>query len=73
MTFWMILSVILLSLLMMLISTLNVSRRLTCGKLELPSELASDLRNTLDWGMKRIVVFNAEKVNLFRLTGLVTL
>ena len=64
MTFLMMLSVMLLSMLMMLIYTLNVSRRLICGKLELPSELASDLRDTLDVGMKRIVLFNAEETEL---------
>ena len=64
MTFLMMLSVMLLSMLMMLICTLNVSRRLICGKLELPSELASDLRYTLDVGMKRIVLFNAEETEL---------
>ena len=64
MAFLKMLSVILLSMLMMLMSTLNVSRRVICGKLELSSELVSDLRNTLDWGMKRIIVFNAEKTEL---------
>ena len=67
MTFLMMLSVMLLSMLMMLSSTLNMSRPLICTKLKLPSELASDLRDTLDLGIKRIVVFNAEETELFSL------
>ena len=43
MTFLKILSVMLLSMLMVLLSALNVSRHLICGKLELVFELASVL------------------------------
>ena len=43
MTFLMILSVMLLSMLMVLLSALSVSRHLICGKLELVFELASVL------------------------------
>ena len=41
-------------------------------QLELVSELESDLRDTVDWGRKLLVDFNAVKLNWFRLTGLVT-
>ena len=61
MTFLMTLSVILLSMLMILLFALSVIRHLICGNqyLELVSELESDLRDTLDWGKKWLVDFNA--------------
>ena len=41
---------------MILLSTLNVIRHLICGnKLELASELESDLQDTVDWGRKWLV------------------
>ena len=36
-------------------------------QLELASELVSDLRDTVDWGRKWFVDFNAGKTQLFRL------
>ena len=42
-------------------------------QLELVSELESDLRNTEDRDRKWLVDFNAGKLSLFRLTGLITL
>ena len=64
MTFLIMLSVMLLSRLMILLSTLSVRRYLICGKLELPLELASVLRDTLEWGMKWVVVSIAGKTEL---------
>ena len=60
----MMLSVILLSMLMILLSTLNVSRHLICGKTRIASELEYDLRHTMDWGRKWLVDFNAGKTQL---------
>ena len=57
----MMLSVILLSMLMILLSTLNVIRHLW-QQLELASELESDL--TLDWGKNWFVDFSAGKTQL---------
>ena len=57
MTFLMMLSVILLSMLMILLSTLSVIRQ----QLELASGLESDLQDTVDWGRKWLVDFNAGK------------
>ena len=37
------------------------------------SELESDLWDTVDWGRKWFVDFNARKLNWFHLTGLITL
>ena len=49
---------VILSVLMIPLSTLNLIRQ----QLELASELKSDLRETLDWGMKWLVFnFNAGK------------
>ena len=45
---------------MILLSTLNVIRH----QLELASELESDLRETVGWGKKLLVNFNAEKTLL---------
>ena len=45
-------------------------------QLQLPSELESDLWDTVDWSRKRLVDFNAEKThfsNLFHFNGLTTL
>ena len=58
-------SIILLSVLMILPSTLNVIRHLICGnKLELACELESDLQDTVGWGRKWLVDFNAGKSQL---------
>ena len=40
-------------------------------QLELASGLKSDLRDTVDWDRKWLVDFNAEKLNWFRLAGLI--
>ena len=45
---------------MILLSTLNVIRH----QLELASELESDLRDTVEWGKKLLVDFNAGKTLL---------
>ena len=42
-------------------------------QLELPSELQSNLRDTVDWGKRCFVDFNAGKTPWFRLTGLITM
>ena len=63
MTFLMMLYVILLSMLMILLSTLNVIRHLW-QQLELACDLQSDLRGTLDWGRNWLVDFNAGKTQL---------
>ena len=56
MTFLIMLSVILLSMRMIILPTLNVIRHLICAdlwqQLELASELEPDLRDTVDWGRK---------------------
>ena len=59
MTFLMMLSVILLSILMILLSTLSVIWQ----QLKLDSELESNLRETVDWGRKWLD-FNAGKTQL---------
>ena len=41
--------------------------------LELASELESDLRDTVDWGRKLLVISMLEKLNWFCVTGLITL
>ena len=70
MTFLIMLSVILLSMRMRMIilPTLNVIRHLICAdlwqQLELASELEPDLRDTVDWGRKWHVDFNAGKTEL---------
>ena len=56
MTFLMMLSVTLLSMLMILLSTVNVIKHLNW--------LESKLRNTVDWGRKWLVDFNAGKAQL---------
>ena len=63
MSFLMMLSVILPSMLMIPLSTLNAIRHLICD-LELASELESDLRDTVDWGRRWLVDFNAGKTQL---------
>ena len=50
--------------LMILLSTLNVTRHLIWQQLELASELESDLRDTVDWGRKWLVDFNAGNTQL---------
>ena len=57
------LSVILLSMLTILLSTVSVIRHLW-QQLELASNLESDLRDTVEWGRKRLVDFNAGKIQL---------
>ena len=42
-------------------------------QLELASELESDLRDTVDWGKKWLVDFNAQKLSWFRLISLITM
>ena len=71
MTFRTMLSVILLSMLMMLFSIESVIRSLISDQasdpwqqLELIFELESDLRDTVDWGKKWVVDFNAGKTQL---------
>ena len=71
MTFRTMLSVILLSMLMMLFSIESVIRSLISDQasdpwqqLELIFELESDLRDTVDWGKKWVVDFNAGKTHL---------
>ena len=64
MTFLMMLSVILLSMLMILLSTLNDQASDLWQQIELPSELESDLQDTVDWGRKWLVDFNAGKTQL---------
>ena len=57
MVFLMVLSVILLTMLMILLSILSVIRHLIC-------QLKSDLEDTVDWGKKWLVDFNAGKTQL---------
>ena len=71
MTFRTMLSVILLSMLMILLSIQSVIRYLIsdqasdpCQQLELIFELESNLRNTVDWGKKWVIDFNAGKTQL---------
>ena len=71
MTFLTMLSVILLSMLMILLSIQSVIRHLISDQLsdpwqqlELISEHESDLQDTVDWGKKWIVDFNAGKTQL---------
>ena len=66
-TFLMMLSVILPSMLMILLSTVNVIRHLICGSnwyLVLVSKIKSDLQDTVDWERKWLVNFNAGKTQL---------
>ena len=42
-------------------------------QLELASELESDLRDTVDWGKKRLVDLNARKTQLVSLTSQITI
>ena len=42
-------------------------------QLELVSELESDLEDTVDWGKKWLVDFDAGKISWFRLTSLITM
>ena len=65
MTFLMMLSVILLSMLMILLSIVRCDRFSDLWQqLELASELESDLRDTVDWGKKLLVDCNAGKTQL---------
>ena len=57
MTFLMLLSVIMLSMLVILLFVLSMTRHLIC-------ELESDLRDIVDWGKKWLVDFNAGKTQL---------
>ena len=74
MTFQMTLCVILLSMRMITIlySKCDLASDLW-QQLELASELASELLDTIDWNRKWIVEFNTGKLSLFRLTSLITL
>ena len=42
-------------------------------QLELASELESDLRDTVDWGKKWLMISMLGKLSWFRLTGLITM
>ena len=65
----MILSVILLSMVIILLSTLNmIIWPDLWQQLEWGSELESDLRDTVDWVRKWLVDFNDGKINWFRLS-----
>ena len=57
-------SVILISMLMILLCTLNVIRHDLWQQLELASEFKSDLRDTMNRGRKWLVDFNAGKTQL---------
>ena len=62
----MMLCVILLSMLMTLLSALNVIDHLICGKqLELASELEFDLQDTVEWGGSGLLISVLEKPNQF--------
>ena len=60
----MMISVILLSMLMMLLYSKCDQASDLWQQLELASELESDLRDTVDWGKKWLVDFNAGKTQL---------
>ena len=64
MTFLMMLSVTLLSMLMMLLNSKCDQASDLWQQFEFASELESDLRDTVDWGRKRLVDFNAGKTHL---------
>ena len=70
MTFLMMLSVMLLSMLMILLFKCDQASDLW-QQLELVSELESDLRDTADWGKKWLVDFHSGKLSWFRLTSLI--
>ena len=58
------------TMLMILVSSLSVIRHLDLWQqLELASELESDLRDTVDWGRKWLVDFNAGKTQLVSFSG----
>ena len=56
---------------MILHSILSVTE-LLWQQVELASELESDLRDTVDWGKKWLVDFNAGKLSWFHLIDLIT-
>ena len=58
---------------MILLSILSDRASDLWQQLELASELESDQRDTVDWGKKWLVDFNAGKTQLVRLTGLITM
>ena len=64
MTFLTMLSTILLSMLMILLSTLNVIRHLICGSNWNWFLNLNLIYKTVDWGRKWFVDFNAEKTQL---------
>ena len=64
MTFLMMLSKTLLSMLMMLLYSKCDQASDLWQQFEFASELESDLRDTVDWGRKRLVDFNAGKTQL---------
>ena len=64
MTFLMLLPIMLLYMLMILLSTLKFDPAFDLRQLELASEPESDLQDTMDWGRKWLVVFNAGKIQL---------
>ena len=69
----MMVSVVLLPILMILPSTLNVVRNLICVNNWNCLLNLSLIFETLDWGRKWLVDFNAEKLIYFCFTGLITL
>ena len=74
MIFPMMLSVILLTVLMILLFNLSLNQAfILWSQLELAAELESDLRYTMDWERSDLLISMLEKLNLFRLTGLITL
>ena len=66
MTFLIMLSVILLFILLILLSKRDQASDLW-QKLELASELESDLQDTVDWGRKWLIDLNAEKTQMVSL------
>ena len=64
MTYLMMLYVILLIMMMILLSTLSWSGILSAATIELASALESDLQDAMDWVRKRLVDFNAGKLQL---------
>ena len=74
MAFLMILYILMLSMLMILLFTLSVSRHLDIlQQLELNSKLESDLWYTVDWGGSVFLISLRQKNSLFYLTGLIIL
>ena len=73
MTFLMMVSVILLSMLMILLCSKSDLASDLWQQLELASKLESDLWDTADWARSGLLISMLEKLNWFRLTDLITL